>query len=317
MSECWWDEEVEFELLDPFREFSFKHIALGDVDPIYTMVRNSALNYDEKKRFIFSHLMVYDLKSSIALSDIKDNNEYYRDLLRCFTESKVGKDRKDVASRETNINSRTYGTQFPKIIVKSPEDWIEQAIQRTSASLSWNESLIASKNIPTFGEYFSFKLADMIETVFDIPNYNVVWDEYFRKSLPRGSLTGYEMVRTGSNHKFRDKSEIRNCSLMEKFYLSELEFFKNYTCPQTPNRTIGVQEIETLLCDYRKMRKNTLKHGDKVLKLQEGIDHNKTLDTALKLFVGAKPLLEKRVELLELGIKNINESHCSKRTIES
>jgi hypothetical protein len=310
MSICWYGEEVEFELLEGFRNFSFKHLAFGEVDPIYAMIRNSSLNYNERKRFIFSHLMTYDLKTSIALSDIKDNDIYYDELLKCFKEAKVGKDRKDVASRETNVNSRTFGTQFPKIKIASPEEWIEQAIQKTISSRSWKESLIASKNIPTFGEYFAFKLADMIETIFDIPNYEVLWDDDFRKSLPRGSLTGYEMVRTGSNHKFRDKSEIRSCSLMEKFYKTELEFFKDYSCPHNPNRSVGVQEIETLLCDYRKMRKKTLNHGDKILKLKEGIDHNLSLETASKLYIGAKPLLETRQQLLELGISNIERSHC-------
>lgn len=313
LATLYYDEEpVEYEMLDGFREFSYKHIALGDVDPIYAMIRNSALDYNEKKRFMFSHLMVYDLKSSIALSDIKDNELYYDKLLCYFKESKVGKDRKDVASRETNTKSRMFGTQLPKMRLRSPEDWVEEAIQATQSSKSWGVSLKTSKNIPTFGEYFSFKLADMIETIFDIDNYTVNYDKEFIDSIPRGSLTGYEMTRTGSLHKFRSKEEIRRCSSMSKFYEMHLEFFSSFKCPHKPTRSIGVQEIETLLCDYRKVCKGSLLHGDKVLKLNDGIEFNETLETSQKLLIGAQHLLNRRIELLDLGIININETHCER-----
>ena len=307
-----YDIDFDFELQDGFRDFSFKHIAFGDVDPIYTMVRNSGLSHEDKKRFIFSHLMVYDLKSSIALANEPDDDKYYDKLLQLFTEAKVGKDRKDVASRETNIKSRVFGTQLPKLRNQSPEDWVQCAIDETVKHKSWSASLSASKKIPTFGEYFSFKLADMIETVFDIPEYSVQWGPDFLKSVPRGSLTGYEMVRTGSNHKFRTKEEIRKCSLMATFYINQVEFFKDYVCPQNPNRAIGVQEIETLLCDYRKLRKGTLQHGDKVLKLKHGIDHNIDLRIAQDLLIGAEPMLQRREELLRVGINNVDQSCCAK-----
>ena len=305
------DPVVNFKLLEEFRDFSFKHIALGDVDPIYTMIRNSSLSYDNKKRFIFSHLMVYDLKSSIELANESNNEKYYDKLLQYFKEAKVGKDRKDVASRETNIKSRVFGTQLPLLRNKSPEDWIQYVIEETIKHKSWDNSLIASKKIPTFGEYFSFKLADMIETIFDISEYSVKWSKDFIKSLPRGSLTGYEMVRTGSNHKFRSKEEIRKCSLLGTFYNEQVEFFKDYQCPQNPNRSIGVQEIETLLCDYRKIRKGTLRHGDKVLKLKEGIDYNAN-NFSQELLVGASPMLQRRKELLEFGINKLDQNCCKK-----
>ena len=302
--------EDEYALLDGFREFSFKHIALGDLDPIYTMVRNARMTESKKKRFIFSHLMVYDLKSSIALADESNDELFYDKVLNCFQSDKVGKDRKDVASRETNIKSRTFGTQIPKMRLKSPEAWVDFAYEETNRSKNWGLSLQASKEVPTFGEYFGFKLADMIETVFDIDGYKVAWTEDFVKSLPRGALTGYEMVLTGSKSKFRSKDEIRNCPTMEKFYKDQLEFFSNVRCPQQPNRSIGVQEVETLLCDYRKVTKGTLQYGDKVLKLKQGIDHNKGLTTSEELFEGAKALFERRQMLLDRGLSTIGYKDC-------
>ena len=91
-----------------------------------------------------------------------------------------------------------------------------------------------------------------------------------------------------------------------------LEFFSSFKCPHKPSRPIGVQEIETLLCDYRKVCKGSLLYGDKVLKLKEGIEVNAGLATAQKLLAGAQPLLDKRNQLLELGVMNINEKHCER-----
>lgn len=302
---------AEYEMLEGFRRFSFKHIALGDVDPIYTMIRYADMTEQQKKRMMFSHLMVYDLKSSIPLCDC-DDDVYYDNVQKYFETAKVGKDRKDVASRETNPKSRSFGTQIPKMRQHTPEEWVDIALNETRSSKDWYKSLNASKHIPTFGEYFAFKLADMIETIFDIDGYSVSYDAGFIKSLPRGALTGYEMVRTGSTHKFRSKEEIRKCKDMEKFYAMNLEFFSEYKCPHKPIRNIGVQEIETLLCDYRKVCKGTLKHGEKVLKLKDAIDAHPNLETSKRLWVGAEPLLNKRAILLERGISTICSGDCPK-----
>ena len=313
MSNLYYDgDQPEYEMLDGFRAFSFKHIALGDVDPIYTMIRNADMTDNQKKRMMFSHLMVYDLKSSIPLCSIDDTDLYYDEVYKLFKEEKVGKDRKDVASRETNPKSRTFGTQIPKMRTKSPEEWVDIAINEVKQSLDWGKSIQASKEVPTFGEYFAFKLSDMIETIFEFDGYNVKYDSGFLKSMPRGALTGYEMVRTGSRHKFRDKEEIRKCVDMKSFYDVHLEFFSSYACPHKPTRKIGVTEIETLLCDYRKMCKGTLKHGDKVYKLKEALNKYPDLEVSNQLLVGAMPMFERRSELLEMGTFKISEEHCFK-----
>lgn len=303
----------KFALLDELLAFGARHIALGDVDPIYTMVRNSTLDHRMRCRFIFSHLMVYDLKYSIPLADTQDDRQYYDLLTSLFREERVGKDRKDVASRESNPKSRSFGTQIPKMRALPPEVWVENALQETRNKKSWRASLDASKRIPTFGEYFGFKLADMIETVFDTPGYRVSVDDEFISSMPRGAITGFELVRTGSTTRNRDKGVVRADPDLRLLFETVAEHFRGVACPQNPTREIGAQEVETLLCDYRKMRKGTLAYGDKVYKLHTGIAANADLETAKSLLVGAQPMIDLRQKLLsEVGISNINLEHTMK-----
>lgn len=303
-------EQSEFFMREQFRDFSFRHIALGEVDPVYTAIKFSDLSEQKKKRMIFSHLMVYDFGRAIQLCEIEDDNKFYDEVLVSFENKLVGKDRVDVASRETHPSSRTRGTQLPKLRTKTPEEWVQQAIDETTKKKTWIDSVEASKNVPTFGDYFGFKLADMIETIFEIPDYKVDFDEGFRKTIPRGTLTGYEFVRTGSTHKFRSKEEIRKCELLENFFLEEEQFFSGVACPQRPNRTIGAQEIETLLCDYRKCCKGTLKQGDKIEKLVKGLDKNVGLKVAKNL--------EKSIEILRKNRdKVLNSSSFSEKFLIS
>lgn len=257
-----------------FHRFSYIHIATGDVDPIYSAIRYSDLTDSDKHKLMFSHLMVYDLKQSIRLAQEPDET-YYDLLTEMFTKKQVGQDRKDVAERETNPKSRSFNTQINKMRNRSPSDWMGEAISLTLCDCdNWINSVKSGQIIPTFGEYFGFKTADMIETIFDY-NHKVVWDDGFKKTIPRGSLTGYECVRTGHTKKFRDTSEIREDDLMREFYLNEIEHFKDFQNPHKPVRGIGVQEIETLLCDYRKYRRGTLDFGQKTQKLMTGINANK------------------------------------------
>jgi len=300
----------KFALLDELLAFGARHIALGDVDPIYEMTRNSGLDHRGRCRFAFSHLMVYDLKYSIPLADTKDDKAYYDLLTEMFQKEQVGKDRKDVASRETNPKSRSFGTQIPKMRLQSPETWVENAVLETHRTKSWRGSINACKLVPTFGEYFGFKLADIIEAAFDIPDYRVKLDAEFIESMPRGAITGFELVRTGSTSRNRDKSEVRADPDLKLLFETVLEHFRGTACPHNPNREIGVQEVETLLCDYRKMRKGTLTYGDKVLKLQTGISANSELETSVALLKAASPMLERRKCLLnEVGVRNICKDH--------
>jgi hypothetical protein len=291
-------------LLDEFRKFSFQHIALGEVDPIYTMIRNSELSDTEKKRLIFSNLMVYDLKHSIKLCSIPDD-EYYDYVRMLFKEAKVGKDRIDVASRETNVKSRSYNTQIDKMRIKTPEQWIDNVLEHT---VDWKTSLESAKMIPTFGEYFAFKVADMVESIFDM-NYKPVWSDDFKKTIPKGSLSGFELVRTGSSISKRSSEQIRQDPLLDELFLSELEFFKEYKCPHNPNRCIGVTEIETFFCDYRKTFKGTLNKGDKVLKLRAALEYNNDSLIAEKLKGSVDNLLSNRLKLIDM---NITELDCEK-----
>jgi hypothetical protein len=294
----------EYIMLDEFRKFSFQHIALGDVDPIYTMIRNSELSDNEKKRLIFSNLMVYDLKHSIKLTSIPDD-QYYDYVKMLFTEAKVGKDRIDVASRETNVKSRSYNTQIDKMRCNTPEQWIDNVLQNT---VDWNTSIESAKMIPTFGEYFAFKVADMVESIFDM-NYTVKWDDSFRRTIPKGSLSGFELVKTGSATKHRSSEQIRQDPLLEQFFLTELEFFKDYKCPHNPTRCIGVTEIETFLCDFRKTFKGTLNKGDKVLKLKSALEFNVGSDIADKLKSSVDNLIDRRAKYIDV---NVTENECEK-----
>ena len=311
-----------WQLYDEFDTFSYKHIALGDVDPVYFMIRYSDLTDRQKKRLIFTNLMIYDLSVSFDVVQIEDKEEFYDKIEEVFKAKKVGKDRKDVAERETNPNSRMFGTQIPKMREHMPEEWVDLAIKETTDHLCWGKSVKGGQLVPTFGEYFGFKMADMIETVFDLDishNYFVHWTEEFRKTIPRGTLTGYEMTRTGKKAGFRKAKEIQKDEdgLLKEFFMKKLETFKDTASPHKPTRKICVTEIETLLCDFRKISKGTLNYSDKVKKCQTAIDKNPNNIYSAGCQVSVDILMHRREYLMqEVGIDNITKEHADECIFE-
>ncbi len=312
----------KWKLFDDFDTFSYKHIALGDVDPVYFMVRYSDLSDLEKKRLIFTNLMIYDLSVSFPIAEIEDKDEFYDKIEEVFKSKSVGKDRKDVAERESNPKSRMFGTQIPKMRKHSPEEWVDLAIAETIEHKCWGKSVKGGQLVPTFGEYFGFKMADMIETVFDLDishGYNVKWTEEFRKTIPRGTLTGYEMTRTGAKTGFRKAKIVQKDEdgMVREFFEAKLETFKDTASPHKPTRKICVTEVETLLCDFRKVSKGTLNYSDKVKKCQTAIDKNPGCYYAEKCQGAVDILMHRREYLMEVvGVDNITKDHADECVFE-
>lgn len=281
----------KYALLDEFRAFSLIDLKYRNIDPIYEVISKSTMSSKDKKRFILSSLLNHDVRQSIILASEENDKSYYDLLKKQYEEGKVAKERKDVASRETNSKSRTYGTQIPLLRMKKPEEWVDLVIDRVIKTKSWGESMKVAKLIPTFGEYFAFKVSDMVESVFNIDSYEVVWDDWFRKSLPKGALTGFETVLTGKKLIQRQISEIRLDMNLINFFDNELKYFSSFVCPHNENRMIGVGEIETFLCDFRKHKKGTFLHGGKVEKIIEGLDKSSSCRIHKDLLNGATNLI--------------------------
>lgn len=306
---------LNWELDAEFDSFSYKHIAFNDVDPIYFLVRYANLTDEQKKRIIFTNLMIYDLGTSIDTVAIEDNEKFYDRVIEVFKKKSVGKDRKDVAERESNPKSRTFATQVPKMRKHSPQEWIDLAMEETKSKLSWHGSVEGAKIIPTFGEYFAFKTADMIETCFDLDKshgYKVAWDEGFKKTIPRGALTGYETVRARTRSNFRRPNVVREDEVMQIFYEEKLQKFGHIPCPHKRTRNISVLEVETLLCDFRKVWQGSLDYTEKVMKCKKAIDKNPNNKYAEGLKYPLDVMMKRREYLMnEVGIENIGEEHCT------
>lgn len=311
---------LRWELENEFDSFSYKHIAFNDVDPIYFLVRYANLTEEQKKRVIFTNLMIYDLGVSIDTVAIEDKDKFYDRVTEVFQQMKVGKDRKHVAIREGHPNCKTKGTMVPLMREHKPQEWIDLIMEETKQKLSWYESVKSAKMIPTFGEYFAFKTADMIETCFDIDKshgYKVKWDKGFLKTIPRGALTGYETVRARSRSNFRKPPVVREDEEMQIFYEEKLQKFGNIPCPHKRTRNMSVLEVETLLCDFRKVWQGSLDYTEKVMKCKKAIDKNPDNIYAEGMKYPLDVMMKRREYLMnEVGIENITESHCKEDIFE-
>ena len=291
----------KYALLDEFREFSLVDLKYRNIDPIYEVISKSTMSAKDKKRFIISSLLNHDVEQSIILASEEDDKVYYDLLKKQYEEGKVAKERKDVASRETNIKSRAFGTQIPLLRIRKPEEWVDAVIDKVVKTKSWGESMKVAKLIPTFGEYFAFKVSDMVESVFNIDSYKVIWDEGFKKSLPKGALTGFETVLTGKKLISRQTNEIRSDIILVEFFENELKYFNNFVCPHNENRMLGVGEIETFLCDFRKYKKGTFIHGGKVEKIKSALSKSSSCRLHKDLSNGATSLIENYDLLISRG----------------
>ena len=243
----------KYKLYDSFITNSKYYIEERDIDPIYNLFRQlKKLNHPSYNKLLFSHIMTYETNSMMILMNTNSAEEYYLSLRTIFKERKVGKYR----LRTISALKEKF---FEAIVKKTPHQWIQDITdQLLKKPLTFTQACkIANNSIPSIGEYFSFKIIDVLETS-GVISLDMSFDG-FRKSIPKGSMVGYITLKDGestSPPSAETIKEYQNSNHIKEFYEHVLAHDLNLPCPHA-DRKLAVTEVETLLCDFRKFLKGT------------------------------------------------------------
>jgi Alpha-glutamyl/putrescinyl thymine pyrophosphorylase clade 2 len=217
-------------------EFGEMLLRLGDLDPVYPVLLSSIRpNRDKLRRTILAYALFYDLGAAFYLASRKD---FWSGVL--------------IAARNEAANPTPFGTRWPRGAERRHFRGKKcvLAVDELAAAFPLPEQLIAKliepggelkevmdrlQNLPQFGPWIAFKLADIGERVLEAP---IRFPPHLDGSLYASPLFTVRLLAS------------REGIAPEEIWDRALAHFAKFAAPPRNERACGAQEVETVFCKY-------------------------------------------------------------------
>jgi len=226
----------------PLETFGRKLIEAGDLDPVYNVVHAAGMDRDQLRRWCLAYWMCYH--AGLA-SWISEQPDFWGPMLQFAyntSESPVGgrwprgrerrhfRGDKAVAAVDWFMRAYYSEPERPVFLLESLKEPVTYQHVKNAVTV-W----------PQFGPWIAFKVADMLERLFDVPvqfsKADMFYDspsEAAKMWAEKSTISSYG--RDGWNTVAVDHLQLN---------LSDLK------APPTNNRSLGLQEFETILCKWK------------------------------------------------------------------
>lgn len=243
----------------------------NDLDPIYVMLYESSLSQEELKRWLLAYWSFYHSGTSSLITDSSNYWETYRKACES-KEFPRGHERRHFRAK---IASQAYLDLSNKFL---------NPVQAVNSLLTSNTLFEVTKRVKTwygFGDWIAFKIADMLERL-DLAKIEFEVDRVFLFDSPK---EGAKILWNSLRDKEEPPTESKLANWASEFIVSNLTQFK---APPRYERTLNVQEAETILCKWKSYLGGHYKLGEDVDSLQLALLRFPKCKLSQKLYQGCR-----------------------------
>lgn len=228
-------------------EFGEALLRTQDLDPVYVMLHGARMERAQLERWLVAYWCFYHAGAASYLSAL-EGEEFWLMMLRAAANTtsppvKPGE-------RWPRASERRY-FRGPKCIKavewmanrwERPEDVVDHLVgmsQPIGEARTEKSVMAAVDELPLFGPWIGFKIADMMERVLGMhvkfsQDIGLIYKE------PRAAL---DLLVSGSWKKFTTTPEAA--------YSEVYSYFEDHAAPPDMERACGPQEVETILCKWK------------------------------------------------------------------
>jgi hypothetical protein len=224
------------------RTFGEALLHTQDLDPVYVMLHGARMDRAQLERWCVAYWCFYHAGAASWLSEL-EGEEYWTWMLRAAQNAAPPPAKP--GERWPRASERRY-FRGPKCIKavewmanrwERPEDLVDHLVgmsQPIGEVRTENSVMRAVAELPLFGPWIGFKVADMMERVLGMrvkfsPDIGLIYKE------PRAAL---ELLREGGKS-------------AELAYAEVSQHFAQFPAPPDLERPCGPQEVETILCKWK------------------------------------------------------------------
>jgi hypothetical protein len=248
-------------------EFGRQLLETEDLDPVYVILWEAELPTKKLHRWLLAYWCFYHVGVASYLSEYR-GDEFYTKLM----ESTFG------TTHPRGTERRHFRGQQAKVIVESfiksdvDPSKILHSLDIGKKEISAKEVMYRVKTLRGFGDWISFKVADMLERLGICPVQFKPEDIFEMFDSPR---KGAELMEEKHGPAKGNTYTWAHNQLLRKF--------RTYTAPPRHERRINIQEIETILCKWKSHLSGHYKVGKDTVEIEEGLRLYGTCKTSRKL----------------------------------
>lgn len=270
-------------------DFGRQLLETGDLDPVYIALSKAELEDDAHlKRWLIAYWCFYHCGVASWLSECKGKKfwEWMEKAAKNVRTAPIGLNhrwprgserrhfRGEASMKAVRAMEDRYGDR-PEGMV----DWI------ASAAPDYREVANRACSHPLFGPWISFKIADMTERVL---GEHVDFSEaaVFMFKDPMASALLLWRRRQGFSDTVHPKDKMDVVHHVVEMLRKE---FRAFEAPPDYGRTVGLQEIETILCKWKSHQNGHYPLLNDIREITEGLEPWVNRSETAKIFLAAMP----------------------------
>lgn len=241
-------------------------IETGDLDPVYIALAKCEWEEERLQRWLFAYWLFYHPGAASYMADASSEELYWNrvgNAARNETPSPLD-GRWPRASERRHFRGQKAIDAVARLRLTPLADTFASL---TAAAPSYSAVARAVGNLPQFGPWMAFKVADMLERCCGVPvDFDLGSVTMFEDPKKAALLVAQRRLGLPVNAKFHDPSQaIRR--VVE--YL--IEEYKDLSAPPDHARSIGYQEVETVLCKWKSHINGHYPVGKDTREIAEGL----------------------------------------------
>lgn len=257
----------------PIEQFGVQMLETGDLDPIYIALHKCELDYSQLCRWLVAYWCLYHAGSACWLSERSDE-EFWQALAVAAAnvtpaptgerwprgaERRHWRGGQAIASAEELINRG----QTPEQLV----GWVARVDFDVLQPIPFENVRERALALRGFGDWIAFKMGDMIDRL-NIRSVDFETAQVFMFADPRKAalMLAKQKLELPDNAKLKDE----NFAIAQVVdYLTHT--FKDHTAPPLHERSVGLQEVETILCKWKSHMNGHYPVGKDIHEISSGL----------------------------------------------
>lgn len=271
-------------------EFGTHLLESGDLDPVYIALRNAELPENQLHRWLIGYWCFYHCGVASYLSEFEGDEFWEKMMVTAVNDQPTA-----FGTRWPRGHERRHfrGEQGIKAVAELqqrysnlPEAMVATIIGAARGSNGDYKAVAnAVKTHRGYGDWISFKVCDMMDRVL---GEKVDFSEaaVFMFKDPREAAFRLWRLKAGLPDTARPKDETEVIHQVVNYLKM---FFKDFSAPPSHDRSIGLQEVETVLCKWKSHCNGHYPLNNDIQEINVGLQPWTGVSETAKIFLSSMP----------------------------
>lgn len=270
-------------------DFGTQLLETGDLDPIYIALHGMDMDEDKLARWLVAYWCFYSAGVACFMSDCPDAPSFWRQMNTAAVNAlpaphggrwERGAERRHFRGAQGTAAVDALTSQYPN----GPTDMLRMltAKEHSCETLTFQKVAQRAMSHRGFGNWMSFKVADMVDRVLGIPVKFELTDAMYETPTKAAIMLFDErwgLSKPGASDDVKITTSVMHL----------INWFGDSYAPPLQDRMVGFQEIETILCKWKSHMGGHYPVGKDLIEITHGLEPWLKFSPTASQFLGEMP----------------------------